>query len=172
LAYLRYGEIMAGTTTYDFGSVGDRLPTLRSHEQTFDDPVKINFNPVTPLKLSYNKSELFVMNTDLGDAITDNLKNLLLTNRGERIMQPDFGANLKAILTEFGTSEFEAEVMTRIKTSVNKYLPYISLQQMKLEKIPSAPATGLTIISIEIVYSIPHIDLKNQQVSVVLNTVA
>ena len=124
---------MAGVITYDFDSVGDRLPALRSHEQTFDDPVKINLNPATPLKLSNNKSDLFVMNTDLGDAIADNLKNLLLTNRGERVMEPDFGANLKSILSEFGTSGFEGEVMTRIKTSVGKYLPYVSLQQMKLE---------------------------------------
>jgi len=163
---------MAGATTYDFGSVGDRLPTLRSHEQTFDDPVKINFNPATPLKLSTNKSDLFVMNTDLGDAIADNLKNLLLTNRGERIMEPDFGANLKSILTEFGTSGFEGEVMARIKTSVAKYLPYVILQQMKLEKLPAPISSGLVIIRIEIMYSVAKANLSNQQMTITLNTVA
>lgn len=163
---------MAGVITYDFDSVGDRLPALRSHEQTFDDPVKINLNPSTPLKLSNNKSDLFVMNTDLGDAIADNLKNLLLTNRGERVMEPDFGANLKSILSEFGTAGFEGEVMTRIKTSVAKYLPYVSLQQMKLEKIPSLRSSGLVIIQIEIMYGIAKANLSNQQMTVTLNTIA
>ncbi len=163
---------MAGVTTYDFDSVGDRLPTLRSHEQTFNDSIKINLNPATPLRLSSNKSDLFIMNTDLGAAIADNLKNLLLTNRGERVMEPDFGANLKSILSEFGTAGFEGEVMTRIKTSVSKYLPYVSLSQMKLEKLPSLKTSGLVTIQVEIMYHVSKANLSNQQMTVTLNTVA
>ena len=87
-------------------------------------------------------------------------------------MEPDFGANLKSILTEFGTPGFEGEVMTRIKTSVAKYLPYVSLQQMKLEKLPSTPSSGLIIVRIEIIYSIAAANLSNQQMAITLNTVA
>lgn len=163
---------MAGATTFDFGSVGDRLPTLRSHELAAHEEIKVNFSPILPLKLSSNKSELFVMNTTLADAAHDNLKNLILTNRGERVMEPDFGANLKAILTEFGTNGFEGEVMTRIKTATSKYLPYVSLSKMKLSKLDSPPASGLVVVALEIEYSIPQANLLNQQITVTLNTIA
>lgn len=163
---------MAGAITFDFGSVGDRLPTLRKHELSAYEEIKINFSPTLPLKLSPSKSELFVMNTTLADAAQDNLKSIILTNRGERVMEPDFGANLKAILTEFGTAGFENEVMTRIKTATSKYLPYISLQQMKLNKLDSPPASGLVVVTLEIEYSIPLVNLQNQQITVTLNTIA
>ena len=104
---------MSNATTFDFGSVGDTLPTLREHEKASFEAVTIKFCPKTPLKLSSDKAELFVMNKSLVDAAADNLKNLILTNRGERVMQPDFGANIKSILAEFGTQGFESEVMVR-----------------------------------------------------------
>jgi phage baseplate assembly protein W len=97
---------------------------------------------------------------------------LLLTNRGERIMQPDFGANLKPILTEFGTVGFESEVMSRIKASVSKFFPYISLSQMSLQQEDSPPDSGLVIVSVGITYSIPQVNATNQSVQVTLNTVA
>ena len=97
----------SAATTFDFAAVGDTLPTLRENERAGVEEIKVRYNPKTPLTLSTNKSELFVMNTNIGDSVSDNLKNLLLTNRGERVMQPDFGANLKPILTEYGTTGFE-----------------------------------------------------------------
>ena len=160
----------SGATQFDFSSVGDTLPTLREHERSGAEPTKILYNPRTPLTLSTNKSELFVMNTSLADSVADNLKNLLLTNRGERVMQPDFGANLKPILTEYGTPGFETEVMARIKASVRKYLPYVSLLQMSLQKIDSPPELGLLVVQVGISYNVGG--SSQQQITVNLSTVA
>jgi len=162
---------MSNAKTYDFSSVGDTLPTLRSHEKAAAETITVNFNPRTPLQLSNNKSELFVMNTDLASAVSDNMKNLLLTNRGERVMQPDFGANLKAILSEFGTTGFESEVMRRIKTSVSKYFSYVTLLNMTLEKVETPPEQGLVVVNVGISYSITNTQ-GEQQITVTLSTVA
>lgn len=163
---------MSTAATFDFGSVGDRLPTLREHELASFEKKITNINPRTPLKLSERKSELFVMNTNLADAISDNMRNIILTNRGERVMSPKFGANLKAILTEYGTSGFESEVMTRISTSVSKFIPYVTLSTMSLEKIPSPPSLGLIIVRINVKYAIPAANLTDQEISVTLSTIA
>jgi phage baseplate assembly protein W len=164
---------MSTAETFDFSSVGDTLPTLRSYEASGADTTRsINYNPATPLRLSSKASELFVMNTNLGDAVSDNLRNLLQTNRGERVMQPDFGANLKAILTEYGTSGFENEVMARIKTSVKKYLPYVALSKLTLEKVESPAELGLVVVIVSVSYSIASAALTDQQVQVTLSTIA
>ena len=160
----------SAATTFDFAAVGDTLPTLRENERAGVEEIKVRYNPKTPLTLSTNKSELFVMNTNIGDSVSDNLKNLLLTNRGERVMQPDFGANLKPILTEYGTTGFENEVMARIKASVSKYLPYVSLLQMTLEEIESPPSLGLLIVRVGITYKVPG--STQQQLTVDISTVA
>jgi phage baseplate assembly protein W len=163
----------SAATTYDFADVGDSLPTLREHELAYRDQVEVLINPRTPLKLSTNTSQLFVMNKTAQDAVGDNLKNLLMTNRGERVMQPDFGANLKAILTEYGTAGFESECMRRIKQSVKKYLPYVGLSKMAMQKIETPASDGLTVLSITIEYTVPGATTGNivQSLTVTLSTI-
>jgi phage baseplate assembly protein W len=163
---------MSNATEYDFGSVGETEPALREREKlTFDRP-KSNINIRTPLSLGYGQNALFVMNTDMGSAVADNLKNLLITNSGERVMNPRFGANLKPLLTEFSTPLFENEVMTRIKSAVKNSMPYVSLATMKLEKIETPASSGLVAIQITIKYSVASTSLSGQEVSVTLYTMA
>lgn len=163
---------MSVATTFNFDSVGDSLPTLREHEKIAFEAKKINYSPKTPLKLSSVKTEMFVMNKKLADGLSDNLKNLILTNRGERVMQPDFGANLKGILGEFGTDGFETEVMTRIKSSVQKYLPYVKLTTFQMDKVDLPPETGLTSIIFTIGFAIPAANIQGKNISVTMNTIA
>ena len=63
-----------------------------------------------------------------------NLKNLLLTSRGERIMQPNFGTGLKELLFEQMDDElFEDRVKTTVLDSVSFWLPYINIQSIEVE---------------------------------------
>lgn len=163
---------MSNAATFDFGSVGDTLPTLREHEKAAFEKITVKYSPKTPLKLSPDKTELFVMNKDIADSVADNLKNLILTNRGERVMQPDFGANIKAILGEYGTDGFEGEVMARIKTTTKKYLPFVSLGKFGIEKLDSPPQDGTVVVKLGITYAIPSANITNQQITVVMSTIA
>ena len=86
-------------------------------------------------------------------------------------MQPDFGANLKPILSEFGSPGFEGEVMARIKSSVKRFLPFISLSEMRLEELPEPVGSGLRLVQVSISYTIPRAGVSNQSVSVTLSTV-
>ena len=96
---------MSNAAEYDFSSVGDTLPTLRERERISTVKVVTKINIRTPLSLGYGSDGLFIMNKDMSAAMADNLKNLLLTNRGERAMNPSFGANLKTLLTEANSSD-------------------------------------------------------------------
>ena len=62
-----------------------------------------------------------------------NLKNLLSTARGERIMQPEFGTGLHQVLFEQMTDEFEEKLQTTITESVNFWLPYITIKDIEVE---------------------------------------
>ena len=57
-----------------------------------------------------------------------NLKNLLLTAKGERIMQPDFGSGLRSLLFEqMDDTEFKKNIQQTILKSVEYWLPYIRI---------------------------------------------
>jgi phage baseplate assembly protein W len=62
-----------------------------------------------------------------------NLKNLLLTKKGERIMQPNFGTGLQSLLFEQIDDTFEQKIQETITKNVNYWLPYISIKNIDVE---------------------------------------
>jgi len=63
-----------------------------------------------------------------------NLKNLLLTAKGERIMQPDFGSGLRSLLFEqMDDTEFKKNIQQTILKSVEYWLPYIRIEAIDVD---------------------------------------
>tara|TARA_A100001201_G_scaffold3475_4_gene7920 strand:+ start:3600 stop:4193 length:594 start_codon:yes stop_codon:yes gene_type:complete len=56
-----------------------------------------------------------------------NLKNLLATSRGERLMQPLFGTRIREAVFQPNTLNLEEFIRETITESINKWLPYINL---------------------------------------------
>lgn len=69
--------------------------------------------------------------TTLDQAVA-NSKNLLLTNRGERIMQPDFGCDLNNVLFQNITEDIIVDIDDRIRSSFNYWLPYIFISDLSV----------------------------------------
>jgi phage baseplate assembly protein W len=89
--------------------------------------------------------------------IKQNFKMLLLTNPGERVMEPDYGVGIKKFLFEnFDESTF-SRVETNILEQVNIYMPVVSIQEITFQEIESSP-NGLQI---KIAYSIPDIAVQD-----------
>jgi phage baseplate assembly protein W len=63
-----------------------------------------------------------------------NVKNLLLTAKGERVMQPEFGSGLRSLLFEQMDDElFEEKIQTTILNAVEFWLPYIRIEEIDVE---------------------------------------
>lgn len=67
------------------------------------------------------------------DAAKSNLRNLMLTARGERVMQPDFGTGLHELLFEPFDSLYETRLQERITESVGFWLPYITIENIEVD---------------------------------------
>jgi|TARA_Y100000310_G_scaffold36717_1_gene34571 hypothetical protein len=63
---------------------------------------------------------------------THNVRNLLLTLPGERVGQPTFGSNLKAMIFEQMDKELPGRVEEEIRTSVETWLPYIEVHEVSV----------------------------------------
>jgi len=164
---------MSNAVEYDFASVGETESVLLEKERAEEETaVKINFNPKTPLEFGAGTSGLFVMNTTLSNAIRDNLKNLLLTNWGERVGQYKFGANLKPLTTELGTKSFDSEALRRIRDACRLYMPYISLGTMKIENLSEQTTAALAAVKLTITYSAPSGGVVGDKISITLMATA
>ena len=63
-----------------------------------------------------------------------NIQNLLLTLKGERVSQPEFGSNLKKILFEQYDDSLEDRIREEIGESVSKWLPYINISKVDISQ--------------------------------------
>ena len=60
------------------------------------------------------------------DQVKSNLINLLLTNKGERVFNPEFGADLKKVLFEGITDDLTSTIEDLIITNINIFIPAIA----------------------------------------------
>ena len=61
------------------------------------------------------------------DEATANMYNLLLTQRGERLMQPEFGTSIYGRLFEPITTDLKTEIEGEVREAVETWLPYVEL---------------------------------------------
>lgn len=66
------------------------------------------------------------------DQAAANTKNLLLTNQGERIMQPLFGCNLHKIMFENQTDQLIDTITSVITAQMEYWLPYIFINNLSV----------------------------------------
>jgi phage baseplate assembly protein W len=67
------------------------------------------------------------------DQAKSNLKNLLLTSEGERVMQPEFGVGLHRLLFEQLDGNLEQKLEEVITNKVAFWLPYITIDTIDVE---------------------------------------
>ena len=111
------------------------------------------------------------MHYSLEDTVSDNLRNLILTNHGERIFRHDYGANLREIAFELGTEEGDFEAINRIRTAASKYLPFVNLQTFETVQIPQTYTTPGKV-AIRITYNVPGLNSKQRLLEVIIATVS
>jgi phage baseplate assembly protein W len=94
-----------------------------------DTDVKIPIGISTPLIMGSRDTEsLFKMNYAIEDQILDNLKNLLMTKKGERLGFEDYGTDLwKVYNSGYDKEKILDFAMAEIQATVNKYIPSIEL---------------------------------------------
>ena len=78
------------------------------------------------LPFTKGNNGFFAVTYTTKEQIKSDLKNLILTNRGERVMQPEFGCNLRQAIfeqiDEGGVYEF---IQNEIETSIQRWLPFV-----------------------------------------------
>ena len=77
-----------------------------------------------------NKGKFLSMNNVSEKGIKSDLIHLLLTNKGERLYLPDFGANLRQYLFEPNDDEVQGRIKTEIQTAISKYIPNLQVDSI------------------------------------------
>lgn len=79
------------------------------------------------------------------EAVKSSIKNLLLTNRGERLFNPDLGSDIRALLFENSSPALESVLGDLIKSTINNYEPRANVLDVTVDSNNDADMLVATI---------------------------
>ena len=82
------------------------------------------------------------------DQIKTNIKNLLLTKRKERVMQPELGSGLQELLFNFNDDFLGDKIEEVITNSMEKWLPYVTIEEIDVRQTNELKDTNNVEISL------------------------
>ena len=85
-----------------------------------------------PLALSTGPEGYFESHPTTISAVKENIKNLLRTRRGERLMQPTLGIGLDEFLFEQIDADLQLKIEARIKDTLSFWMPFVEISKLKI----------------------------------------
>ena len=105
------------------------MPLINSRKRI--NPLNLNDNISIGMAFPLDDVNLFLGTQTIKEQVKSNLLNLLLTTKGERVNQPNFGIGLKHLLFE---SDIDEEGIANIlDQQIKTYIPEISILETKVE---------------------------------------
>ena len=109
------------------------------------------------LPLGRSSADGYLMLKSIQATVKQNFKMLLLTNPGERVMDPNFGVGILSYLFEnFGTNTYQ-QISDKIHQQTKRYMPALKILHIDFND------SGIdeNRLALRIVYSVPQIGLKD-----------
>ena len=106
-----------------------------------------------PFRRSDGKEGYFASTTTTIEAVKNNIRNLVRTNKGERLMQPNLGLNLRNYMFEQFTDETLLSVQNDIVDTFKVWLPFVEIRDIQVS-MNENDSIGKNTMSINIVFNI------------------
>ena len=117
------------------------------------------FSPRLPLTL--DPDDGYTLTKTLKEVAKQNFKMLVLTNPGERMMDPEFGVGILAYLFENNSKATQGRIDTRIREQASKYLPYIQVEDISFKSMDDRPELAENFLGVSIAYSIKKLAVRD-----------
>ena len=122
----------------------------------FDDDPDVRIGVNLPFTRD-NKTGWFDQSFTTLDAAKSNLRNLLLTMKGERLMQPNFGTDLMKLVFEQDDGTLIDRIRETIITAVDFWLPYLNLNTIEVNNNVETDDMNFNRFNIKLVFSIKNV---------------
>jgi phage baseplate assembly protein W len=109
----------------------------KPRKEYFYNPIDFKPDVAVGVKLPFGKPKgLFAQSYTTEEQAISNLKNLLLTRKGERPFQPLFGSDVYSQLFENIDSNLNERVSQTLSEDIKFWLPYIVIDNIDIETEP------------------------------------
>lgn len=107
-----------------------------------------------PFRKSGGTDGWFASTSTTFEAVRNNVKSLLLTERGQRLMQPSLGLNLKKYLFEPLNEDLKLIIENEIFETFQFWLPFVNVVDLKIDMAGDVSDIGRNRIDISLTFNI------------------
>lgn len=109
------------------------------------NPIDLKPNKAVGVMLPLGGNPMFKLSYTTEQQAISNLKNLLLTTKGERPFQPLFGVDIYSLLFENIQSDLDSSLEDSLTNDINFWLPYILLDSADVNSEPDSNKVSIKI---------------------------
>jgi len=117
-----------------------------------DANVKVGID--LPIRRGDDLDGFFATTSTTIEAVKNNIRNLLQTNEGERLFQPDLGVGLRKLLFEHITDENLIGVQDSILDKMEFWLPFVEVRDIQVLSRDDTTDIGLNEIRVKLLFNL------------------
>ncbi len=108
-------------------------------------PIDSEGRKAVGFSIPFNGPAVFNSTFTTRDQTKSNLINYLLTNKGERVFNPNFGADLRNLLFEGILDRTTEELQSLIQNDLNQFFPQVAVEEIKFDNQPDNNIINFTL---------------------------
>ena len=107
-----------------------------------------------PFRKSNGVEGYFASTSTTIEAVKNNIRNLVNTHEGERLMQPQLGMNLRKYLFEQFSDETVFSIQNDIVDTFKNWLPFVEIQDIQVNMSSINDSIGKNTMNVTIIFNI------------------
>lgn len=121
------------------------------------NPLDLQPRKAVGVALPFSSKAVFTSTYTTQDALKSNLINFLLTNKGERFLNPTFGANLRSLLFEQMVTDVKDEIDSTIRAGIKTWFNNVTISTLTVTESPDT-----NTITIYMKYSVDFTNIEDE----------
>jgi phage baseplate assembly protein W len=119
-----------------------------------DNDTNIKIGIDLPIRRANTKEGFFASTSTTIEAVKNNIRNLIQTHQGERLMQPTLGLNLRNYLFNQITEDTVFKIQNEIMDIFEFWLPFVMVRDIQVKTADNDRTINSNKMVINIVFSI------------------
>ena len=120
-------------------------------------PLDLQPRKAVGVSLPFSAKDVFTSTYTTKDALKSNLINFLLTDKGERVLNPDFGIGLRSLLFEQATQDTKDQIDYLIRKGIADWFPELVINTLTI-----APTPDTNTVTIYMKYNVNQTNIQDE----------
>ena len=120
-------------------------------------PLDLQPRKAIGVAIPFAAKDVFVSTYTTKDSLKSNLINFLLTEQGDRFLNPEFGAGLRVLLFEQITSDTRDQIEGKIRSGIYKWFPTVEITSLSVTSLPDT-----NTVTVYIQYAVTQTNIQDE----------